>query len=406
MLRGDHIVELLELQAQGLSIREISRRTGLSRNTVSKALNHRELFRYKPRPPVESKLEEYKPYILQQVQFGVTNCERLLREIREQGYTGSHSILREFVKPFRRPRQAAATVRFDTKPGEQAQVDFGTFVYDDDGNRQRYHAFIMVLSYSRMMFVEFVERQDLSTLIRCHLHGFAELGVPETILYDNLKPVVLGRNAEGQAQFTPRFLDFALTLGFRPRACRPYRPQTKGRVERSVGYLRQNFWPRRFASLADLNEQARLWCRSIANQRIHGTTDKRPCDLWLEEPLQKLPPDSMTAPFLAEERRVGRDGYVHFDGSRYGAPWQYAGQTVEVRELTDRLEFLSNGHLIAVHPRALTPKSTLVLPGQWDGLRSSPAKPRPEPLGMLIASPEVQVRPLAVYANVAGGENW
>lgn len=187
MLNGNHIAGLLELQAQGLSIREASRRTRLTRNTVSKALSHRELFCHKPRPPVTSKLGEYKPYILQRVRPGVTSCERLLRETWEQGYTGSHSILRE--SSGRSGDHAKRQPQFGMTPGPA--VDFGTFVYDDVGKRQRYYAFIMVLSYS-MMVVECVERPDMSTLIGCHLRGFAELGIPETVLYDSLKPVVLG----------------------------------------------------------------------------------------------------------------------------------------------------------------------------------------------------------------------
>ncbi|MGE5560603.1 MAG: IS21 family transposase [Chloroflexota bacterium] len=397
-------MEIHELHAQGHSIREIARRTGLARNTIAKALRQRDFVRYKPRPQVTSKLDPFKPYILQQIALGVTNCERLLREIRLQGYDGGHSILRDFVQPLRPPKRPLATVRFETKPGEQAQVDFGVFVYDEEGRRSRYHAFIMVLSYSRMTYVEFVERQDLSTLIRCHVHAFETLGIAETILYDNLKPVVLGRDEAGRVILNPRFADFALTIGFRPRVCRPYRAQTKGRVERTVGYLRQNFWPgRTFASLTDLNEQVRLWCNCVANCRKHGTTYRRPCDLWADEPLQQMPPRSVVAPFLTEERRVGRDGYVQFAGSRYGVPCHYAGQLVEVREMEMRLEILANGHVIAVHPRALYPKSTLTLPGQWDGLAAASQRPAEDKLAFQIASPEVQVRPLAAYETAAGG---
>jgi len=403
MLRGDNILEIHELHAQGMSIRAIARRTGLSRNTVVKALQRREIWHYKPRQPKPSKLDPFKPYIVQQMSLGVTNCVRLFGEIRRQGYDGGCTIVRDFVRQHRPPRQPPATVRFETKPGEQAQVDFGTFIYESEGRRQRYFAFLMVLSYSRMMYVEFVERQDLSTLIRCHIHAFEALGIPETVLYDNLKPVVLGRNESGKPTLNSRFAEFALTLGFRPRICRPYRAQTKGRVERTVGYLRQSFWPgRTFASLADLNDQVRLWCREVANCRKHATTDKRPCDLWTEEPLQQMPPRAVMAPFLTEERRVGRDGYVQFGGSRYGVPWRYSGQLVEVREMADRLEILANGRMIAVHPRALCPKSTLTLPGQWDGLLATSQRPSEDKLAFQIASPEVQVRPLAAYEAVVG----
>lgn len=271
-------------------MREIARLTGHSRNTVRKALVERNVWTYKERLKVGSKLDPFKPYIRGRLALGVTNAVRLLAELQEQGYTGGYTLVRQFVQTHRPPEKPVATVRFETRPGEQAQVDFGVFLYESSGRRARYHAFVMVLSYSRMIYVEFVEHQDLSTFIRCHIHAFEALGIPETVLYDNLKAVVLGRDEEGKPQFNTRFVDFALTLGFRPRVCKPYRAQTKGRVERTVGYLRTSFWPgRTFADLADLNQQVRVWCAEVANSRIHATTGQRPCDLWREEPLQPAP---------------------------------------------------------------------------------------------------------------------
>lgn len=405
MLRGGQIMDIHELHAQGFSIRQIAQRTGHSRNTIRKALVARNVWQYKPRPKVGSKLDPFKPYLRERLALGVTNAIRLLAEIQSQGYSGGYTLVREFLRIHRPPARPVATVRFETKPGEQAQVDFGVFAYEHEGRRVRVHAFVMVLSYSRMSYVEFVERQDLSTLVRCHVHAFEALGIPQVVLYDNLKPVVLGRDETGRPQLNSRFADFALTLGFRPRICRPYRAQTKGRVERTVGYLRQNFWPARtFASLEDLNQQARAWCSEVANSRIHATTGERPCDLWRQEPLEPLPAAAVVAPFLTTERKVGRDGYVLFDGSRYGVPWQYAGQQVEVRESATYIEFLANGRRIALHPRALYARSVLTLPGQWDGLQAVSHRPEPEPLARMVEAAEVQVRPLTAYAALLGGE--
>lgn len=406
MLKGGQVLEIHELFAQGLSIREIARRSGLSRNTVSKALQHRGVWKYKPRPRVGSKLDPFKPYLRDRVAIGVTNCIRLFGELQAQGYTGSYTLIREFVRSHRPPKRPTATVRFETSPGEQAQVDFGVFPYQGEGKRKRYYAFVMVLSYSRMTYVEFVEHQDLSTLIRCHIHAFAALGIPRTLLYDNLKPVVQGRDEYGKPLLNSRFADFALTMDFRPRICQPYRAQTKGRVERTIGYIRNHFWPgRTFSNLADLNQQVQTWCTEVANRRVHATTGQRPCDLWEQEPLQSLPAASVYASFLTEERTVSRDGYIHFAGSRYGVPWQHAGQRVEVRETSACIEILANGRMVAIHPRALYPRTTLTLPGQWDGLQAHSSRPEPDRLGIQIASPEVQVRPLAVYAALVGGES-
>jgi transposase len=126
---------------------------------------------------------------------GVFNANRLFNEIKSLGYSGGKTILKDFLKPFRPLQKAQAVSRFETKPGEQAQVDFGVFKYEEQGRERKIYAFIMVMSYSRAMYVEFVDRQDTATLIRCHIHAFEYFGgVPEHILYDNLKPVVLGRD--------------------------------------------------------------------------------------------------------------------------------------------------------------------------------------------------------------------
>lgn len=404
MLRGGQILDVMELHRQGLSIREIARRTGISRNTVKKALSQRRLWSYKARGPVRSKLDAFKPYLEERVAVGVTNGVRLLAELRQMGYTGGYTLVREFLKPRRQVAKPLATVRFETKPGEQAQVDFGVFVCEHNGKRSRYYAFVLVLSYSRMLYVEFVEHQDLSTLIRCHIHAFQTLGIPQVILYDNMKTVVTGRTADGKIEVNTRFADFARTVGFTPRACRPYRPQTKGRVERSIGYLQQNFWPgRTFANLNDLNQQVSAWCKE-ANQRIHGTTGKRPCDLWEDEPLTQVWDPMLAARFALEERKVGRDGFIQFGGSRYGVPWQYAGQLVQVRETAAYIEILRNGQRVMTHPKSLFPKSTLPCPGQYDGLVPASARPQADTVARQLDNPDVLARPLSVYAALEGGK--
>lgn len=231
-------MEIMRLHAAGLSIREIARRTGFARNTVRKYLRKPALPRYGPRARRPSKLDPFKPYLEQRMAAGVFNANRLLHELRALGYTGGVTILKDYLKPHRPPRRPQAVVRFEPAPGEQAQVDWGEFAYTDaQGRRRKVYGFVMVLSYSRAIYVEFVEQQDLSTLLRCHLHAFAALGgVPKTILYDNMKTVVLRRQGS-QVEYHPRLLDFALLAGYQPRSCRPYRAQTKGRVERVIGYL-------------------------------------------------------------------------------------------------------------------------------------------------------------------------
>jgi hypothetical protein len=226
--------------------------------------------------------------------------------------------------------------------------------------------------------------------------------VPEHILYDNLKPVVLGRDEGGQPVWNQRFLDFALVVGFYPKACRPYRAQTKGRVERAIRYLRQSFWPGlRFFSLEDLNSQVRAWLDIVANTRVHGTTQKRPCDLLSEENLNTLPNRAALSVFLTEERKVSRDGFVSFGGSKYGVPWAFAGKTVAVRENGYHVEVYSGSTRVAVHPKALIPGTVVPMAGQWDGVPLGADRKARQVWATRVESPEVEVRPLRTYELLA-----
>ncbi|HHW14922.1 MAG TPA: IS21 family transposase [Firmicutes bacterium] len=396
--------DLQQMYAEGMSIRAIARATGHDRKTIRRWVKSRELPKYKPRPRRPSKLDPYKDYIMARMTEGVFNAVVLLREIRQLGYTGGVSILKEFMHPLRPVMEPKAVLRFETAPGEQAQADWGTFKYKTESGIRKVYAFALVLSYSRAMYVEFVERQDLETLIRCHLHAFEALGgVPRAILYDNMKQVVLGRDADGHPEWQPWFASFASDLGFRPQLCRPYRAQTKGRVERAIKYLKTSFWPgRHFTDLADLNNQARLWCDEVANRRIHGTTGKVPADELLKENLQPLPARLSPAAYVGEERLVSRDGFISWQGSRYGVPWLYAGRTVLVKDTGKYLEIYSGGSQVAVHPKAILPGTRVTLPGQWGGLPMGANRRGHEPLAIQSAAPEVEVRPLSAYEALLG----
>ena len=329
------------------------------------------------------------------------NCIVLLRELKQRGYDGSYSILKHYVKPFRLRNQCNATMRFETEPGEQAQVDWGSVKYtSEDGKNHRLWMFVMVLGWSRMEYVEFVKKADVATFIRCHLNAFAELGIPEHCLYDNAKTVVLHRDANGVKQWNEQFLEFALRMGFDPRLCRPYRAQTKGKVESGIKYVKRNFWPGVvFTDLSDLNQQARNWCASVANVRVHGTTQERPVDRFEVEKrhLRSFPGWDRVAVYTREQRKVGRDGFVRWAGSYYGAPWQYAGQTVQVESVNSWVEIWHGDTRVAVHPKALKRAQFLNAPGQWEGLNRQSSKPRQELAARQILDVEVQRRPLSVY---------
>jgi transposase len=216
MLRGRSVHQIYVLSGQGMPVREIARTLGVP---VAKA-----------RAPRPSLLDPYKDYVRVRLADGLENCEVLLRELRARGYGGGISILKDYVQPFWQRLAVVATERYETEPGEQAQVDFGLFRYArPDGTTQQVYGFVLVLSWSRALYVEFVRRADLPTFLGCHVRAFEALGgLPRRCLYDNTKLVVLSRDAAGEPIFTPGFLDFSPRVGFEPRLCQPYRPQTKG----------------------------------------------------------------------------------------------------------------------------------------------------------------------------------
>lgn len=394
-----------ELRAQGKSIHEIARITGHARNTVKKYLRLRELPQPKPRPRRQSKLDPFLNDLTQWLDEGIFNCEVLLEKLQAKGYTGGRTILKDYVQRHRPPRKPKAVMRYETGPGEQAQVDWGICRYKDDSGKDKHlYAFVYTLGYSRDQYVEFVTRADISTFLRCFIHALEYFGgATQTVLFDNMKTVILGRDTEGKPLWHPLFADFALVAGFHPRVCRPRRAQTKGKVENGVKFLKGNFWPgRRFTDLADLNHQVLAWCQKVS-RRVHGTTGQRPCDRRQLENLQHLPTPGALARFLTETRTVSTDGFVSFDGSRYGVQWELAGQEVQVRHAGSYVEVLHEGKRVALHPKALLPKTMVPLAGQYQDIPLTQPPRHRSPGAVQVGSPEVETRSLLVYDSLLGG---
>ncbi len=408
MLGGRTVRELYELKGKGRSIHGIADDLGISRNTVRKYVRSPGVPKPTARSKRGSKLDAYAGYIDVRLAEGLENCVVLLREIQALGYDGGYTTLKNYVHPRRRPRQPKATVRFETAPGEQAQVDWGVVSYEgEDGRKHRMWVFVMVLGFSRAIYAEFVRRADVPTFIRCHLNAFDYFGgVPRLCLYDNAKVVVIERDEEGDHEWNSRMLDFARRVGFELRLCKPYRAQTKGKVESGVKYVKGNFWPSvRFGDDADLNRQALAWCGEIANERVHGTTGRVPkAMLGIERSsLGALPERSTLGVYLREDRKVGRDGYVNWDGSRYGVPWSWSGSTVQVGVSAGMVEIWSGDERLAVHPRAHRRGQRLTLPGQWDGLVNGDQSPKREALAVQVSAQQVERRSLDIYQLLADG---
>ena len=233
----DELFLIRELSSQNLSISEISRQTGFDRKTVRKYLNLKTLPGPQKRPGRKSKLDPFKPYILEKLNEGHYTAARLYREIKEMGFDGGKTIVKDFIKEARPKQGVPGVLRYETKPGVQVQVDWGELgTIEVDGKLKKLFCFNMILGYSRMRYVEFTLSTDTPTLIQCHLNAFEYFGgFTQEILYDNMKQVVIRRALKSSdSEWNSQFEDFFKCFGFIPRLCRPYRPQTKGKIENTV----------------------------------------------------------------------------------------------------------------------------------------------------------------------------
>lgn len=404
MLKLDQFMEIHVLRRQGHSIRQISELTGCARNTVRRALRAEGLpgYRREPRP---SRLDPFKEYLRQRWEEYGLSAVRLLEEIRPRGYPGSVQIVRRYLHQLRAAAEVSArlTVRFETPPGEQAQADWaeiGQFTRPD-GQRVRLYLFVMVLGYSRYLYAECTRSMRVETLIRAHQNAFAELGGwPRSILYDNMRQV-----GQGPGQFNPLFADFAHYHGFAIRRHRIRRPRTKGKVERAVGYVKDNFLNgRSFASPEDLAAQLTQWRHTVANVRDHATTGTRPCDRLAQEGLSAMgsrPPYQLVH---STQRTVSVEALVQFDRSLYSVPARWTGRRVVVEATPGHVRIRQGDLIVAEHPRSEVPGSRIEQPDhvqqRWE-LSQPTHRPAPQ-RGCRIRweEPTVDVRPLCAYEEV------
>ena len=392
------------LARHGRSIRGIAHDLDLDRKTVRRALRQPqpEPYRRAVRPGL---LVPHEAYLRVRAPEIAYNSVRLFQELQAQGYTGGYETVKRAVRPLRQAERvlAEATVRFETAPGRQAQVDWtSTWLWFPDG-RRRVQAFVMVLGYSRCLYVEFAADQRLETLLRCHEHAFDWFGgLPEEILYDNPKTVVLHRNADGsQIEWHPVFWDFARYYGVVPRLCRLYRARTKGKVESGIKYVKRGFvLGRQGTDLGDWTAQAHTWIREVADQRIHGTTHEQPAARFAHE---RLRPRDSRPPFQLQTalvRTVARDCCVTVDTNRYSVPAAFIGRQVDVQYgPQETLCMYAQGQLIATHPRQVARYQSLVAPAHIAGLPGGPVLVSPKRL--VAPFPEVEGRDLAIYDALA-----
>ena len=352
------IVLIHDLRREGLSISAIARKVGSDRKTVRKYLEQGlEVPSYGPRPLQGSLLDPYRDYLAERVRtFPDLSGRRLLREITAMGYEGSYSTLKPFLRELRPPRRVPFAQRFETPPGKQGQVDFAEFKVeftDEPGVIRKVWLFSLVLGHSRWLWGRFVCSQNLQTVMRCHIAAFdAMCGSPEEILYDRMKTAVIGEDDAGIVTYNTSLVALLNHYGSAPKACKPYRAQTKGKVERPFRYIRQDFFlARTFRNIDDLNAQFDAWRCEIANSRIHATTERIVDEAFAEEkPALKPLPAIPYSAVLTVERRVSHEGMVSVDGNYYSVPETTRKRIVEVQNHVDAIHIFEDGICIARHP--------------------------------------------------------
>jgi len=311
--------EYLEL---GWSKSALAEKLGISRWTVHHWISTGQLDRelddrqvvYKSRPPVERKINRYTGIIHERLaNYPELSAVRLFDEIRAAGYDGSYTQVKEYVRQIRPAPVPEPVVRFETPPGKQAQVDFAHFRVPWG----RRYALVVVLGYSRLLWVRFFPRQDANSLMNGLEQAFSFFGgVPAECLFDQMKAVVVGdkRDSGGPLLENIEFIRFANHWGFKARACRPYRAKTKGKVERPIRYLRENFfYGREFAGDADLDAQLSAWLREVANVRVHGTTGEKPRERFERDEKAALRPLALRSYrriAATPQNNIGKSGQV------------------------------------------------------------------------------------------------
>ena len=292
-MEGEKWMEIRNDRLKGMSYTELGRKYHIDPRTAKRYAESPQRPEYTLSVPKPTKLDAYKQQVDQWLEEAPYSAVRILEKLKEQGFEGKYSIVKEYVRSRKMDLDEKATVRFETMPGKQGQTDWGFFedhtVYED-GKWKKLYCFLLVLGYSRMRYIEFVTDMSTNTLIRCHQNAFRYFGgYPEEILYDNMKQVVVKRLLKQEdSTLNRQFEDFAGFYGFKPILCRPYRGQTKGKVERTVQFVRDNFMVGiKYNSLADLNGQALAWCNKV-NGKVHATTNEIPFERLKKEGLSPL----------------------------------------------------------------------------------------------------------------------
>jgi transposase len=405
------MLEARVLQGQGFTQTAIAEALGVCERTVRNHLNGMPCERKKPHRG--SKMDNFKGVVDEILEANVSyNGELIYERLVRMGYGGKISVMKDYVAKIRREIYRQAVIRFETEPGWQAQVDWKEFgTQTVDGISTKLYAFVMVLGYSRKAFVLFTTSMDTATLMSCHALAFAYFGgVPHEILYDNMR-TAYQPDSEGVWHPTRKLLALAVHFGFTPKRCRVRRPETKGKVERTIGYLDNNFWPRmegETLSLAELNDKVTLWLAMVDDKDLADFSESRATRFGREnEFLLALPQDPFDV--CGEEPvLVNRESLIRYETNSYSVPPQYIGTmlSLKVHPLSGAAEICGpTGSIrhIQLSPKGarltnFTPEDRESIRKRWEADRTRLARIRTRKVRRVRAqAPDVEVRLPAVY---------
>jgi len=414
MIREERWADIHQARAvEHWSISRIAREFDLDRKTVRECLRQPAWKPYSREVPAETLLTKHADFLKGRAPEVRYSARILFQELQKQyQYAGGYDTVRRFVHPLRTALTIAAqaTMRFETAPGEQSQIDWGQATVPIGGALVVRHVFVLTLGFCRRSFYSIYRGETLAEFLDAHERAFAHFGGhTHEHLYDRPRTVCLS-SGDGHYRWNATFKAFADFWGFDPRVCRPYRPRTKGKVESGVKYWRRNFLPgRRFRDDTDLTEQLALWMAEIADLRVHGTTHQRPIDRFAtEQPalLTTLGHPSFRAE-ATHTRIVPTDYLVAFEANRYSVPFTLIGQTVDLRRREGQIEISHRGKLVAAHPELIGRYQLAILPEHGPGAVARNARQRYATPSVPAAAagplPSVEIRDLACYDALCTG---
>jgi transposase len=365
------VFDIHRLKDEGYSTRKIAGMLGVGRNTVIRYLKHPEKV-FKTRKNRISKLDTHKPFILECLENDPTVCAPvILQKIKNQGYKGGVTILRDYLKETRgRVKVRKAFIRFEADPGQEIQIDWGHFGTIDYGmTKRKLYALAVIESYSRLLYVEFTHSQKQAVLHSCLLNAFKYFGgTPKSVLVDNMVTAVIDRQGR-LIRFNDGFLDFLRPFHIVPKACNVRAPNEKGKIENSIKYLRGNFMPlREFNDLGDLQIQVLDWLDQVANVRIHQTTGEVPKERFKTVGLGPLPPQ-VIEPLETETLLVHKDFAVKFDGNSYTTPPWTIGRKLTLKADQQKVWIYHKEKRICSHCRCWERKKRIENPSHVEQVK-------------------------------------